>query len=51
MFFASVQTDPDVQPSSYTTGTGSLSWRVMRPGIGFDHPLQPNAKVKERVAL
>jgi hypothetical protein len=48
-FFAPSLTGSDVQPASYTMGTGSLPG-VKRPGRGVDHP--PHlAPVKERAEL
>jgi hypothetical protein len=49
-FFAQVQTVFWAHPTSYKMGTGSFPG-VKRPGCGVDHPLPPNAKVKERVEL
>jgi len=34
---ATVHTDPEAHPASYTTGTGSFPG-VKRPGRGVDHP-------------
>ena len=47
-FPAPVQTSPEAQPASYTTGTGSLP-RVKRLGRGIDRPPQSSVEVKERV--
>jgi len=50
-FFAPVLTGPGAHPASYTTGTGSLSRGVKRPGRGVDHSHPSRDEVKERVDL
>jgi hypothetical protein len=49
-FSALLQTDPGVQPSSYTMRTGPLPG-LMRPGRGVDHPPSYSVEVKERVVI
>jgi hypothetical protein len=48
---APVQTGPGAYPASYSTGTGSLSPGIKRPGLGVDHPPSSSAEVKEKVEL
>ena len=37
--------------SSYTVGTGSVSWEVKLPGRGVNHPPPSSTEVKEKVEV
>jgi hypothetical protein len=50
IFSAPVQTDPEVDPASYTMVTGSFLG-VKRPGRDVDHAPLSSAEVKERIEL